>query len=269
MTVRSRGPPAGRNSAAPGLAISDPFLQEISVMNKTLWRTAVVLTLLAAFLALPAFAQTIPAGKDFWVTPNNGQTDFTFPNGDVESLCGAPASTTWNHKVFLKGIPAAGSDYDTVVARLDNAVFSTSLTASTRIQVQSLSFASAAAQSTPCGSLNWTVGLAGSQAVTTMKLRRTSATGGVFSADIAVNVEFRAVRNGVYLGSLFYNIVLPDPATGTPWSFGPTGAFRAGMTPANDCVDVLREKLLTYSPDSSHFYFISNMIAQGQCRTQA
>lgn len=237
-------------------------------MKKTAWRTTALLLLLAGILSVPASAQTIVPGKDYWVTPNNGQTDFTFPNGDVESLCGAPASTTWNHKVVLKGVPASGSDYDTVVSRLDTAVFDSNLQASTRIQVSLLSFASAASQSTPCGTLNWTVGLSGPQAVTTMKLRRTSATGGLFSADIAVSVEFRAFRSGAYLGSLFYNIVLPDPQTGTAWSFGPTGQFRAGMTPANDCLDVLRKKLLTYSPDSDHFYFISNMIAQGQCKRQ-
>lgn len=234
-------------------------------MKRNALRYAAFVMFLVALMALPAFAQTIPPGKDFWVTPANGQTDFTFPAGDVESLCGAPPSTAWNHKVLLKGIPATGSDYDTVVARLDPAVFNSSLQASTRIQVVELRFASAAAQTTPCGVLEWTAGLAGPQAVTIMKLRRTSATGGLFSADIAVNVEFRAIRNGVYLGSLFYNIVLPDPATGTPWSFGAGGEFRAGMTPANDCVDVLREKLLTYSPDSSHFYYISDMIAKGQC----
>jgi hypothetical protein len=234
-------------------------------MNK---RTTVLLLLIASFLALPAFAQTIPAGKDYWVTPNNSQTDFTFPANDVELLCGATPSATWNHKVLLKGVPTPGSDYDTVVARLDNAVFNTSLQASTRIQVAQLNFASASPQATPCGTINWTVNLSGPQALTIMKLRRTSATGGVFSADIAVSVEFKAFVGGTYLGSLFYNITLPDPATGTPWSFGPTGAFRAGMTTANDCVDVLRQKLLTYSPDSDHFYFISNMIAQGQCRYQ-
>ncbi|MES1242413.1 MAG: hypothetical protein ABUT39_12400 [Acidobacteriota bacterium] len=237
-------------------------------MNKTAWRTTSVLLLLASFLAIPALAQTIPPGKDYWVTPNNGQTDFAFPSGDVESLCGQPASSTWNHKVVLRGVPAAGSDYDTVVSRLDTAVFNSSLLAQTRIQVAALNFASASPQATPCGTLTWTVGLSGSQAVTLMKLRRISATGGLFSADIAVSVEFKGYRGGVYLGSLFYNIVLPDPATGTPWSFGPSGVFRAGMTEGNNCIDVLRQKLLTYSPDSDHFYYISNMIAQGQCHRQ-
>jgi hypothetical protein len=230
------------------------------------YRSIYLVAFLVALLALPAVAQTIPPGKDLWVTPSNGQTTFTFPPGDVEALCGAPPSSTWDHKVALKGVPATGVDYDTVVSRLDPAVFNTTtLQAQTRIQVVGLNFASAARQSTPCGGLDWTVGLSGPQAVTVMKLRLTSSKGGLFSADIAVNTEFRAFKGGTYVGSLFYNIILPDPANGTPWSFGPTGQFRPGITDTNNCIDVLREKLQQYSTDSSHYYFISNMIAQGIC----
>jgi hypothetical protein len=236
-------------------------------MNKNLLCGVTLAILLASLMTLPASAASliVPPGKDFWVTPNNGQTVFEFRPGDVESLCGLPPSSTWDHHVTLKGVPAAGSDYDTVVARLDKAVFDTTGQASTRIQVQTLNLASAASQATPCGNLDWTVSLNGPQAVTTMKLRQTTPQGGLFSADIAVNVVLRATRGGVVLGSLFYNIVLPDPQTGTPWSFV-NGQFRAGMTENNDCLDVLRQKLLNYPQDSDHFYFISNMIAQGQCR---
>jgi hypothetical protein len=237
-------------------------------MNKNLVRAATLGILLVSLMALPASALTIPAGKDFWVTPSNGQTYFTFPKGDVEGLCGAPVSDGWDHKVVLQGVPAAGSDYDTVVARLDDAVFDATGQASTKIQVQALDFVSSATQETPCGPLDWKVSLAAPQAVTVMKLRLTSRTGGLFAADIAVNLEFSATRGGVYVGSLFYNTILADPQTGTPWSIGTNGQFRAGMTDTNDCIDVLRKKLLQYSPDSSHFYFISNMIAQGQCRKQ-
>ncbi len=233
-------------------------------MNKTILRASLLGLLLVGLAALPAAAQ-IPPGPDYWVTPDNGRTFFTFPNGDVESLCGAPPSTTWNHRVNLKGVPVA-ADYDTVVQRLDNAVFNTTGNAQTRIVVKALSFASAAPQGTPCGTLTWKVGLAGTQSLTVMRLRRTSPQGGFFSADIAVNVEFKAYNaSSVYVGSLFYSMILPDPQNGTPWSFGPTGLFRAGMTTTNNCVDVLREKLSTYTPDSDHAYFISNMIAQGLC----
>jgi hypothetical protein len=102
-----------------------------------------------------------------------------------------------------------------------------------------------------------------------MKLRRTGTNGGTFSANIVVNVEFKATdQAGNYLGSLWYTRELPDPDTGTPWSFGPGGEFRPGMTPTDDCIAVLRQKLSTFAPDSSHYYFISDLIAQGKCREQ-
>lgn len=238
-------------------------------MNKAIFRASLLGILLVGLAALPAAAQPIPPGPDYWVTPNNGLTFFTFPNGDVEALCGAPPSTTWNHRVNLKGVPVA-ADYDTVVQRLDTAVFNSTGNAQTRIKVTALSFASAAPQGTPCGTLNWTVGLSGTQSQTIMRLRRTSPKGGFFSADISVRVEFKAYNasTNAYVGSLFYSMILPDPQNGTPWSFGTSGQFRAGMTTTNNCIDVLREKLNTYTPDSDHFYFISNMIAQGQCYRQ-
>ena len=240
-------------------------------MTKLMARMTVLAILLLSLAALPVHAQpTIPAGKDFWVTPANNQTVFLFPAGEVESLCGAPASDTWDHHVFFRGIPQAGSDYDTVVARLSNATFNSSGTASTKIQVQSLNFKSITWQATPCGKLNWTAGLSGPQPITVMTLRQTSERGGVFSATISVRVELRAfdASSGAYVGSLFYTRDLPDPSGGTAWSFGPTGAFRAGMTPTDNCIDVLRKKLLVTDPDSSHWYFISDMIAQGRCTKQ-
>ncbi|HET9228987.1 MAG TPA: hypothetical protein VFR31_20080, partial [Thermoanaerobaculia bacterium] len=201
------------------------------------------------------------------VTPANGQTVFAFPDGDVESLCGLPPVSGWDHKVALKGVPAAGSDYDTVVHRIDKAVFDAAGNASTRIILKHLAFASINPQATPCGNLSWQVGNFGPQAVTNMRLRRLTPKGGLFSADIAVNVEFKAIdSNNNYIGSLFYNFVLPDPQNGTPWSFGPNDQFRAGMTETDNCIDVLREKLaLPEYQNPRHQYFISNMIAQGKC----
>ena len=236
-------------------------------MRKACLFTFTCCALLASLTALPAAAQVIPAGNDFWVTPANGQTVFTFPDGDVESLCGLAPVSGWDHKISLRGVPAAGSDFDTVVRRIDNAVFDATGNASTRIVLQHLAFASVNVHATPCGEINWQVGNFGRQAVTMMKLRRLTQQGGIFSADIAVSVEFKAIDiKGNYLGSLFYNFVLPDPQNGTPWSFGPGGVFRAGMTETDNCIDVLRKKLaLPEYQDPQHQYFISNMIAAGKC----
>ncbi len=237
-------------------------------MSKRISRTVLSGTLLLALAALPALAQrVIPAGKDVWVTPANGQTVFTFPDGDVESLCGALPSSSWTHQVALQGVPMTGADWDTMVVRLDDAVFNSSGVAQTRAQVANLDFRSTDTTVTPCGRLYFTVGLAGSQAPTTMTIVRTTAGGGVFHADIAVSVEIKAfeIHHGDYVGSLFYSFVLPNPTSGTPWSLGPNGQFRPGMTTTNNCVDVLRQKLTQYSTTSSHYYYISNLIAQGNC----
>lgn len=244
-------------------------------MIRNIVRMTLLAILLAGFAALPGAAQIIPAGTDWWVTPPNGQTFFTFPDGDVEALCGAPPSTaaTWDHRVYFRGVPRAGQDWDTAVARLDDAVFDSTInppTAYTRIQVRNLSFASLALQATPCGLLNWTARLSGPQSITKMTIQQTTQRGGVFSATIAVKVELQATRpDGTYVGSLFYSLELPDPASGgTAWSFGPTGNFRAGMTDTDNCINVLRAKLLTYAPASDHYYFISNLISQGKCSEQ-
>jgi hypothetical protein len=238
-------------------------------MRKALLHTFTCCALLASLAALPAAAQpNIPPGKDFWVTPATGVTVFGFPDGDVESLCGLPPVPGWDQIVTLKGAPATGSDYDTVVERIDNAVFDAVGNASTRIILRQLAFTNINPHATPCGVLTWNVRHFGPQAVTMMKLRRTSPLGGVFSAQIAVNVEFQAIdsSNGKYIGSLFYNFVLPDPQNGTPWSFGPDGQFRAGMTDTNNCIDVLRAKLADPKyKDPKHQYYISDMIAQGRC----
>lgn len=238
-------------------------------MFKLVSRTALATVLLASLAAFPALAQknAIPFGKDVWVTPPNGQTVFTFADNDVESLCGAAPSSSWNHQVAFQGVPVQGQDWDTMVNRLDDAVFNSTGIATTRVQVGSLAFQSMTTTVTPCGTLYFKVGLFGTQPVTNMTIQRTSAGGGVFSADISVSVEIQAfeIHHGDYVGSMFYSFVLPNPAGGTPWSYGPNGEFRPGMTTTSNCVDVLRQKLAQYTTTSSHFYYISDLIAQGNC----
>lgn len=223
---------------------------------------ALALLMLAA---LPGAAQTIPAGPDRWVTPANGQTYFVFPPGDLESLCGKPASGAL-YQVYFVGNPIAGNDWDTAVTRLDNATFTSTGVASTRIQVTALRFKGLNPVTSPCGVLTFTAELNGAQPVSTMTLTKTSASGGTFTANIPVNVVVRAFNStGTQIGSLFYSRTLPNPTTGAPWSFGPTGNFRPGITTGDTCIGQLRQKLAGTSPTSSHYYYIENLIAQGKC----
>lgn len=239
-------------------------------MTKNSLRVTLLCTLLLGLAVAPAFSFTIPAGKDYWQTPANGNTYFTFPKGDVESLCGLPPIAGWDRVTKLTGVPATGSDWDTVVARLNDATFVNGV-AQTRVQVVALQFKSIGVHETPCGPIEWQVGLAGNQPLTEMTLKQTSHTGGRFYTKLAVRVEFRGfdAGSGAYVGSLFYSFDLPETsASGTAWSLGPGGAFRAGMDEADNCFDVLREKISTFPDPAYHEYFISDLIAQGRCSKQ-
>ncbi len=267
---RSRGPPAGRWPRL--VEARSETSSRRSDMIRLSSRALVLATLLVVLAALPASAQINP-GKDFWTTPANGQTVFTFPAGDVEALCGAVPSNTWNHSVAFQGVPLGTSSqppYDTVVSRLDKVAFNSDGVGTTRIQVSGLSFVSINPQSTPCGVLTWKVGLAGAQGITTMVLHRTAANAGTFNATLSIKAELQAFDpTGRYIGSLFYSVNLPDPGgSGTPWSINLAGEFRAGMTATNDCLAVVRQELAATPTSSYHYYYISDMIAHGQCTRQ-
>ncbi|MCP3964665.1 MAG: hypothetical protein GY719_43110 [bacterium] len=231
-------------------------------MHRFTFRTA-ALTLAAVLLAaLPAAAQVIPAGDDRWVTPADGTTYFTFPAGDVESLCGAPASFGWDRTVKLTGVPDPGEDWDTVVTRLADADVSSGY-AVVPIQVTRLYFSSITEHRTPCGEINWRVKSIDNQPVTEMAIYNESGRGGTFKATISVRVVFAATdASGATLGYLYYTRDLPD-TTGVPWSFDGNGTFRPGIDENDDCTQVLRDKIATLP--AGHGYFIENLIAQGKC----
>jgi len=239
-------------------------------MTRSLVRASALSITLAILVAVQGAAQVIPAGVDYWRTPLNG-TKFRFPEKDVESLCKANPDPSWNHEVTLRGIPTQGSDWDSAVARLSEAVFDKEGNARTKVQFKSLALISTAPSDTPCGRLLWTARLAkGAQPITPMKITRKSKRGGTFSAELALRVEMQAndFNTGARVGSLFFDIKLPDPAGGTPWSFSASKRFRPGMTETDNCIQVLRDKLGTFPPGSQHIYFISNLIAEGNCKRQ-
>lgn len=233
-------------------------------------RFAVVLVALAIFAALPAAAQTIPAGPDNWVTPIGGQTFVVIPDGELEALCGRPAEDAWDHHVPMVGIPSSdAADWDTSVRRLDKATF-VNRVASTRIVVAALNFKGLETRKTPCGQNSFSAHLRGAQPITKMTLRQTHATGGVFFADIKVITEIRVydANSGAQIGAIPFAATLPSPATGTPYTLTTAGIFKPGIDSSagpESCVPALREKQAGYPVDSSHYYFIEQLIAQGLC----
>lgn len=182
--------------------------------------------------ASPGVAQAddegdIPAGLDAWNTPAGGSTYLTLTSADWQALCGVSGAS---QQITLQGSDIQGyGDADTLVRRLDDAEFAGGDTATVDIVVEAISFVSESAQSTPCGTLSFSLALDGSveQRTSQMTIERESSAGGTFHADILVDAVITATGGGGgSVGSLPYSGDLLDPQGGTPWAYAaPAGAL--------------------------------------------
>lgn len=152
--------------------------------------------LVALFLvALPAFAadRSIQSGIDPWKTPGNGKTFIDFATIPLPAGFFCFKSAPFGGRVVFQGVPVATGEAkvlgatDTIVQRLDEAVFDKNGVANTRIQVRVLHFQSVQPIQTACGAFNVEVRLNGEQPVTNMRIVRENDHGGRFFAPIAVN----------------------------------------------------------------------------------
>ncbi|HVS00771.1 MAG TPA: hypothetical protein VMW27_29395 [Thermoanaerobaculia bacterium] len=154
---------------------------------------AMALALLAGSPLLAV--DVIQKGVDAWVTVQ-GFTQTSFESDPIPAGFFCAGSQPFNGKVVFRGAPLAsqpadalGGPVDTVVSRLDDAVFNDKGEASTRIQLKALSLASTKPVETSCGQYNVAVSLAGEQPKTTMKIVRTEENGGRYEAPLALNVK--------------------------------------------------------------------------------
>jgi hypothetical protein len=170
----------------------------------------------------------IQRGIDVFTTTANGTTYYDFAKNPIPAGFFCKSSAPFTSRVTLKGLPletgAPGQlhNADTVVERLDDAVFDANGTAVTRVQFRALSMVSVAPIKTACGAFHVYVSLAGKQRVTTMRIFRTQENGGSFVAPLAVNVRItfipvkppkdKSARKLEIMGSVNF------PATPIPWS---------------------------------------------------
>ncbi|HEY2294573.1 MAG TPA: hypothetical protein VGM86_28060, partial [Thermoanaerobaculia bacterium] len=161
-------------------------------------RAILLSTLTVAFLAVvsPLAADTvIHRGIDTFTTTANGTTFYDFAQSPIPAGFFCKSSAAFTGRVAFKGLPletgAPGQLHsaDTVIERLDDAVFDASGTAVTRIQFRALSLVSISPLKTACGSFHVYVTLAGKQRETTMRIYRTSDGGGHFLAPLAVDAR--------------------------------------------------------------------------------
>src|SRR4051795_3233145 len=166
-------------------------------VSRALIRSVVGAALILALISgspLPAAGEPIHNGVDLWMTVA-GFAQTSFANEPIPAGFFCEGSQPFTGTVKFKGVPfavaPAGSlgGMDTAVRRLDDAVFNEKGEATTRIQLMALSLASVKPIETSCGKYDVAVSLNGEQPVTTMRIFRTEALGGTYSAPLALNVK--------------------------------------------------------------------------------
>jgi hypothetical protein len=183
-----------------------------------------ILAVLALALAIPAFAgdAVITNGIDLWKTPAAGGTFYDFAKEPLPAGFFCATSAPFTGKIVFKGTPIKTKpanvlrDADTIIQRLDDAVFTKNLTAinsfpmrgndgnvrqvgasffsgqevaTTRVQVKAISFVSVRPVQTACGSFQVKASLAGEQPITEMVIVREHENGGSFYAPLSLNVK--------------------------------------------------------------------------------
>ncbi|HSL83771.1 MAG TPA: hypothetical protein VLF66_13430 [Thermoanaerobaculia bacterium] len=172
-------------------------------------------------LGAPLAAQDIPAGDDVWATTGDGTTHIELGSADWEAICRTSGSAM---QIQFKGIALDGQgDGSVVVTRLGDAVFGDDGLAYVDVQVTELAFGSVSTYSTPCGSLDFRVGLNGTQDTATMEIRREDTWGGHFFVDLPVDAVVQAIdpSTGRVVGRVLREGILDEPAGGTVWSYAP------------------------------------------------
>ena len=192
--------------------------------------------------ALPMFAadRVIQSGIDPWRTPGDGSTFIDFSKTPIPAGFFCFKSAPFAGLMVFRGVPVATAEpgalrrTDTIVQRLDDAVFDKNGVATTRIQVRALHFVGVEPIRTACGAYSVEVHLNGEQPVTNMRIVREYENGGRFFAPIAVNGKLVFKPLGGSSGEvleLVRNVRFPANQ-GIPWAdhFAPKqGVRRAGF----------------------------------------
>ncbi len=178
----------------------------------------------------------IKPGIDVFTTI--GGTYYEFSKNPVPSGFFCDSSTTFTGRVALKGLPLETGNpgqlrnTDTIIERLDEAVFNAHGVAETRVRFRALSMVSVAPIKSSCGAYHVYVTLDGRQPITKMRIHRNQADGGVFRAPLAANVRLTFVPvRGTSSRKLELKGNVTFRGKPIPWTF-PDGEVLKQMGPA-------------------------------------
>lgn len=165
-------------------------------MTRILSTGALILVAALAFsIPVTATPSIIHNGIDLWSTPADGRSFINFKFEPIPAGFFCAGAEPYHGKIVWKGSPiAAGEGYelgrkDTIVQRLDDAVFDNRGRATTRIQVRALSLEGVTPVKTSCGLFNVKALLDGAQPITRMRIFLEDEKGGFFIAPLALNVK--------------------------------------------------------------------------------
>jgi hypothetical protein len=185
---------------------------------------AVVLLLGMSHLA--SADPAIKPGIDVFTTVGSGFTYYEFAKNPIPAGFFCDSSTTFTDRVALKGLPVETGkpgqlrNTDTIIERLDHAVFNAHGVAQTRIRFRALSMVSIAPIKTACGAFHVYITLDGKQPVTKMRIHQSEAGGGSFHAPLAANVRLTFVPvRGTNPRKLELKGSVTFPGKPIPWTF--------------------------------------------------
>ncbi len=194
-------------------------------------RLSVTILAFALTLGAPAFAQNLPAGDDVWNTSGGGATYATIASAEWVQLCGVSApSQTIN--MPGKNIPGYGTG-DTIIARLQPAVFGSNGVAVVDIQLKKIGFISQG--TTPCSPnlIRMIEDDDATQNITKMTITREDSLGGTFTATVDVTAVYEVVDSAGNVvpgtGSVPVSADMVEVGGPSPWSYRPpAGALNPG-----------------------------------------
>ncbi|MFL6262502.1 MAG: hypothetical protein ACJ76Y_22625 [Thermoanaerobaculia bacterium] len=240
---------------------------------------AVLFASLLPGLSPLAAESVIRRGIDVFTTPADGRTYYDFAQSPIPAGFFCKSSRAFTGRVAFKGLSLATEPAgqlwggDTVVERLDDAVFDARGTARTRIQLRALSLVSTAPVKTACGDFHVYVTLGGRQRVTTMSIRRAQEGDGSFVAPLAVNarISFIPVKpeRNKDLRRLELTASFTFPADPLPWSLADVRTKRIGPAFVDTDGDLSPDTLLlgasSFSPGVSPDHLVANKSLDGGC----
>jgi hypothetical protein len=220
------------------------------------------IALLVSGLATSAFAadRAIQNGIDVWTTKGDGSTFYDFAQHPIPAGFFCPGSAPFAGKVAFQGVPLitdnvkALGNTDTIVQRLDDAVFDKRGVAVTRTQVRALSLKSVAPIHTSCGQFDAIVRLdGGTQPVTRMVIHRENENGGTFSGPLALNLKVTFTPVGrASREALEIPVEIRFPATTLyPWRAKTVAPSPAGFVRVDTDGDGVAD---TFLPGTSNFF---------------